>query len=67
MEADHASYADLDVAFKKVLDEREQWVVRAIFHEQLSLRQVARQLSISHEQVRNIKIGALAKLRSELE
>ena len=58
-------------AMDKVLDSREKSIVRARYgldgHGELTLREIAERLGMTHERVRQIEVSALAKLRERLE
>lgn len=58
-------------AMDRVLDCREQFVVRARYgldgNGVLTLREIAEKLGMTHERVRQIEVSALTKLRERLE
>lgn len=58
-------------AMDRVLDSREQFVVRARYgldgNGVLTLREIAEKLGMTHERVRQIEVSALTKLRERLE
>lgn len=49
-------------AMEEALDEREFWVIQALFWRRLTLRQLGRELSLSKTQVARIRDQAIEKL-----
>lgn len=58
-------------AIDNALDSREQFIIRSRYgldgHGELTLREIAERLGMTHERVRQIEVSALAKLRERLE
>ena len=58
-------------AINNVLDAREQFIIRSRYGldglQELTLREIADKLGMTHERVRQIEVSALAKLRERLE
>jgi RNA polymerase sigma factor (sigma-70 family) len=49
------------------LDEREQFVVKSVFYERLTLEETASMLGISAERVRQLKARAMEKIRRRMK
>ena len=58
-------------AINNVLDAREQFIIRSRYGldglQELTLREIAEKLGMTHERVRQIEVSALTKLRERLE
>lgn len=52
----------VDAAVYDVLDERERWVIQALFWRRMTLRELGRELALSKTQVARIRDGAMEKL-----
>ncbi|MEL6349189.1 MAG: sigma-70 family RNA polymerase sigma factor [Myxococcota bacterium] len=68
--ADSALLEQVEQAMSAVLDERSQYILRRYFgldgEEETSLSQLGRELNLSRERVRQLRIRALRDLRGEL-